>query len=211
MINNFFFYFLFSFLKSIDNIGILHAKESDIKSKLNESFEANYNPFNVHPNMAPKQFDLKKCRLCFQVRADNGWSLPVISDVITHSLSENIVIERHSPLEAPAHGNVSLTFFFKSLDRINKRSLRAKFYEGDDDNDDPMMWSCEVDCGKIHKKSAVMFDAPPYKNQLIRTPVQVNLKLFASACIKNHYKSDESENLEPYESQTIRFVYKPNN
>ncbi|WAR19259.1 DORS-like protein [Mya arenaria] len=145
-----------------------------------------------------QNIDLNVVRLCFQVFLpdEQGKITRIVQPVVSQAIHDkkalnDLVICRVDKTSGKSKGGDEV---FLLCEKINRDDVRVRFFE---EREGQIIWEAFGDFGQndVHRQYAIVFKTPPYSNQYIQQPVEVEMQL---------QRSSDLEGSDP-----IKFTYQP--
>ncbi|XP_052276378.1 putative transcription factor p65 homolog isoform X2 [Dreissena polymorpha] len=180
------------------HLGIQCAKKKDVEGNLKLRQEINVDPFQTGFKHKGQNIDLNVVRLCFQVFLpdEQGKITRIVKPVVSQAIHDkkalnDLVICRIDKTSGKAKGGDEV---FLLCEKINRDDVRVRFYL---EQQGHVVWEAFGDFGQndVHRQFAIVFKTPPYMDEDIQQPVEVEMQL---------QRSSDLEGSDP-----IRFTYQP--
>lgn len=183
---------------SFPHLGIQCAKKKDVEGNLKMRQDINVDPYQTGFKHKSQNIDLNVVRLCFQVFLpdDQGKITRIVPPVVSHPIHDkkalnDLVICRVDRTSGKPRGGDEV---FLLCEKINRDDIRVRFYE---ERDGQIVWEGFGDFGQndVHRQFAIVFKTPPYQDQYLTQPVEVQMQI---------QRSSDLEGSDP-----IAFTYQP--
>lgn len=162
------------------HLGIQCAKRKDVEGNLKQRQDINVDPYQTGFKHKGQNIDLNVVRLCFQVFLpdENGKITRIVPPVVSQPIHDkkalnDLVICRVDRTSGKPKGGDEV---FLLCEKINRDDVRVRFYE---EIDGQTVWEAFGDFGQndVHRQYAIVFKTPPYSNDLLQQPREVNMQL----------------------------------
>uniref|UniRef100_A0A8C5MSW8 RELA proto-onco, NF-kB subunit n=1 Tax=Leptobrachium leishanense TaxID=445787 RepID=A0A8C5MSW8_9ANUR len=164
-------------IHSFQNLGIQCVKKREVEEAIAQRIRTNNNPFNLPVEDLKSDYDLNTVCLCFQVfiRDQTGSQLLSLPFVVSQPIYDNrapntaeLKICRVNKNSGSCRGGDEI---FLLCDKVQKEDIEVVFVSGS--------WEARGSFSQadVHRQVAIVFRTPPYKDQVIRQPVKVQMQL----------------------------------
>ncbi|CAG2172011.1 unnamed protein product [Oppiella nova] len=184
-------------IATFQNLGILFVGKKEVpdilyRRKLEETQVLHTSFISANPSLLSvreeserdaKDMNLNSVKICFEAFVyENDMSYAVSSPIFSRPVanqkspdSGELKIVRMDKYCGPATGDEEV---FLLCEKVNKKEIKIRFFETDSDGH--QLWESFANFTEadVHHQVAIVFRTPPYRDQNIKSSVQVYVQLF---------------------------------